>query len=113
GAMTRACSQSRNVPTGTRKRRANSACDSPSLVRVIRISRARRPRSSPPAVTSRSSGSVGSAGITIRPFFTLVAPSDRDEARRLTTSDKDGGEELAFYHPNHLEALLLVMKRGW
>jgi len=81
GAVTLACSQSRRVPTGTRKRLANSDCDRPRPVLVLRIRRARWPRSSASAVTPKSSASAGSAGSVIRSFFTLVAPSHRDHGK--------------------------------
>jgi hypothetical protein len=43
GAVARACSQSRSVPTGIRERRANSDCDRPRPVLVWRIRRALAP----------------------------------------------------------------------
>src|SRR6185312_4946423 len=108
GAVARACSQSRSVPTGTRKRLANSDCDSPSPVLVLRIRRARWPRSSASAVTSKSSASVRSAGSVICFFFTLVAPSHRDKARQAAPPHENAGEPLLPNEPDHLEPLFAV-----
>ncbi len=75
GGVDRACSQSRSVPTGTQKRRANSVWVKPKPVLVLRIRRVFLARSIALGVTLKSSGSVGSAFSVIGSFFTSVAPS--------------------------------------
>src|SRR5690554_4590966 len=108
GAVARACSQSRKVPTGTRKRLAKSACDRPSPVLVLRIRRARWPLSIASAVTSKSSASAGSACSVICSFLTLVAPSHRYETGQIAPPDENAGKQPLPDNSDHLEPFLTV-----
>lgn len=60
------------------------------------------------AVTSKSSASAGSAGSAICFFFTLVAPSHRDEAGQVAPPDENAGKQLLPDEPDRLESLFAV-----
>src|SRR5947209_5386310 len=72
----------------------------------------RRPmwaRSTPATETSKSSGSLGSAGIAmVVSLFTCVTPSHRYQPDCLTAPNMNGGVEFAFDHPNRLVAIFPV-----
>src|SRR5580658_6791031 len=102
GAVARASSQSPKAPTGTRKRLANWDCVRPRPVRTFRIRRARCPLPSASAVASKSSASARSEGRVISLFFTLAAPSHRNEAWQIAPPDENAGEQLLLDDPDHL-----------
>ena len=51
---------------------------------------------------------MGSAGSTIDFFFTVIAPSDRNEPRQPVPPDEDAREQLSVDKADHLEPFLAV-----
>src|SRR3546814_7159452 len=75
----------------------------------MRMRRPIRPRSSPATETSKSSGSLGSAGMAIIvSLFTCVAPSHRDQPYRVTSPDMHGSIKFALDETDRLVSLLAV-----